>query len=202
MIKRPYCCATCRPVPTLRPELESLRGYVLSSLVVNAVLLLVFLCFLLSSCAYDDPGSLSLVGSPSISASFIDQVLAKYDSPAKGLGQVFYDEGLKNNVDPAFALGFFRHESGFGRSGEAVASLSIGNIRCLPNYKCQDNFAWFSSWAEGIRAWYTLLSGSLYIGSGLTTLSQVVHRYCPGSESAYVQSVAGDVQSWRSGQVS
>jgi Mannosyl-glycoprotein endo-beta-N-acetylglucosaminidase len=164
----------------------------------------------LSSCApafgtfSQGSGDLSLVGQPSITVAFINQVLAHHDSPAQGMGQAFYDEGLASNIDPAFALAFFRHESGFGRAGEARSSLSIGNLRCLKDYPCRDNFAWFSSWREGIRAWFKLISGPLYVGSGLTTLSKVVSRYAPTEDgndnAAYVQAVTRAVQSWRSGQ--
>jgi len=147
---------------------------------------------------------LSLTGSPSISVTFIDQVLRKYHSPAAGLGKTFSDLGVKYGIDPAFALAFFQHESGFGLHGVAVSSLSIGNIRCLPDVVCRDGFAFFPSWQAGIKAWYVLVAGPLYVGAGLTTVSQVVHRYAPSAdhndEVAYVQAVTQSVLAWRSGQ--
>jgi Mannosyl-glycoprotein endo-beta-N-acetylglucosaminidase len=179
------------------------------------VLLLVLVGLFLSSCSFGGPGDvaqasasgdLSLTGQPTITVAFINQVLADHGSPAQGLGQVFYDEGLSHNIDPAFALAFYKHESNYGLKGEARSSLSIGNLRCLTNYPCQDNFAWFPSWTEGIKAWYRLISGPLYVGSGLTTVSAVLGRYAPPTDSnddtAYVQDIVQTVQTWRSGQAS
>jgi hypothetical protein len=166
------------------------------------LLTLLAMAFLLFSACSEE--SLSIVGSPTLTAAFINQVLLDHSSPAQGTGETFYDEGLQHNIDPAFALAFFQHESDFGKRGEATESLSIGDMGCLPNYRCRDGFAWFSSWEQGIKAWYNLVSGPLYVGSGLTTLGPVIHRYSPSAdgnnEYAYVESVAQSVQSWRSGQ--
>ena len=63
---------------------------------------------------------LVIVGPPTVSASFINQVLAEHNSPAQGLGHVFYDLGVQYGIDPAFALAFFGHESSYGRVGVAV----------------------------------------------------------------------------------
>ena len=171
-------------------------------------LILLLVSFLLSACSGSDTpvqfsDDLSIVGSPTVSADFIDQVLANHHSPAIGTGQAFYDLGVKSGIDPVIALGFFQHESSFGTKGEARVSPSIGNIRCIPDYPCRHNFAQFPDWESSIASWYTLVSGPLYVGSGLTTLRQVIHRYAPSADSndegAYVQSVAQSVRSWRSG---
>jgi hypothetical protein len=162
------------------------------------------LCLFSACAASGGSQSLSLVGRPSVTAAFIDQVLAAHHSPAQGLGSVFYDLGEEAGIDPAFALAFFRVESSYGLAGVAVQSLSIGNLRCLPDYPCRDGFAWFPSWAEGIKAWYRLIAGPLYVGAGLSTLPAVVHRYAPASDNndevAYVQAVATAITSWRSGR--
>src|SRR5437899_6950617 len=95
------------------------------SLVTLALLLLV-LCSLLSAC---DTSSLSfslapagqatpptpthdysLLGPPTVSASFINQVLAAYHSPASGLGQTMLSDGLHFHLDPVYALAWFLHE--------------------------------------------------------------------------------------------
>ena len=174
-----------------------------SSRCLVLALLLGTLGVLLSACPATSD-SLILVGSPTVSASFIDSVLSHHHSPATGLGQTFYTVGASHNIDPVYALAFFHYESDYGLKGEAVQSLSIGNVGCMAGYTCRDGFAWFPSWASGIKAWYTLIAGSMYVGSGLTTVSKVVQRYAPSSDSndeqAYVQSVTQDVESWRSGQ--
>ena len=149
-------------------------------------------------------GDLSVVGSPTVSRDFVNQVLADHSSPAAGMGDSFYYWGTQSNIDPVFALGFFKHESDFGKKGVAVQSHSIGNLRCLPKVVCVGGFAYFADWPDGIRAWFRLLQGPLYVEGGLTTLGQIIPRYAPSSdgnnEQAYIQAVAQDVGSWRFGQ--
>jgi hypothetical protein len=163
----------------------------------------------------------SLVGSPTVSAAFIDQVLARYHSPAAGLGQVIFDDGVKYDIDPVFALAFFMHESSFGTAGEARSSLSIGNLRCVgAGYEdlhpsCRDNYAWFSSWEDGIEAWYRLIKVG-YVQGGINaaigrdacpcvTVAQIIPVYAPRSdhnnEQAYIDAVEHEVDIWRSGEV-
>jgi hypothetical protein len=177
-----------------------------------ALLTLLTLCILalfLAGCdataTLQQPPSTSIVGSPSISASFINQVLSAYHSPAAGKGQALYDLGVQYNIDPVWALAFFMHESTFGTKGEARASLSLGNLRCIPNYPCKDGYAWFPSWEAGFKSWYVLIS-NLYIKQwGLTTIAGIIHRYAPAAdhnnESAYCAALSSAVQAWRSGQV-
>jgi len=44
--------------------------------------------------------SSSVLGPPTVSAAFINQVLSVYHSPAEGLGQVLYDDGVTYGIDP------------------------------------------------------------------------------------------------------
>ena len=145
-------------------------------------------------------GPYSVLGKPSISADFINQVLAAYHSPAVGKGQALYDLGVKYGIDPAFALAFFMHESSFGTRGEAAESLSLGNLRCIPNFRCQDNFAWFDSWDDGFKAWYQLIR-NLYVAQwGLSTVDQIIPRYAPAAdhnnEAAYIAAIKHAVDTW------
>jgi hypothetical protein len=151
----------------------------------------------------------TVTGSPTISASFIDQVLSAYGSPAAGTGQVFFDEGVKNGIDPVFALAFFQHESGFGTTGEARATLSIGNERCLGDRPCIDQdrggYAHMYSWADGIAHWYLLIR-NLYVNQwGRDTVARIIPKYAPTSdgnnEAAYIQEVEHAVDVWRSGRI-
>lgn len=163
----------------------------------------------------------SVVGSPTVSADFINRVLVRYHSPAAGEGQAVYDNGVKYGIDPVYALAFFMHESSFGTTGEASASLSIGNLRCLgAGYEdlhpsCRDNFAWFSSWGDGIEAWYRLIKNG-YVDGGINpfigrnacpcvTVAQIIPVYAPRSdhndEAAYIAAVQQEVDTWRSGEV-
>jgi hypothetical protein len=65
----------------------------------------------------------SVVGGPSLSAAFVNQVLANAGSPAAGQGDTFYAMSVKYNIDDAWAMAFYRHESSYGTQGVA-SSLS------------------------------------------------------------------------------
>ena len=147
----------------------------------------------------------TVVAAPSLSVSFINEVLATYRSPAAGKGQALYDLGLKSGIDPAFALAFFMHESSFGTKGEATKSLSLGNLRCIPNYRCADNFAQFDTWEDGFKAWFQLIR-NLYIAQwGLTTIDKIIPRYAPqadnNNEANYIASLKHAIGTWHAGQV-
>jgi hypothetical protein len=151
------------------------------------------------------PGPYGVLGKPSITVEFINQVLKTYHSPAAGKGQALYDLGIQFGIDPAFALAFFMHESSFGTQGEATKSLSLGNLRCIPNFRCEDNFAQFNTWEDGFKAWYELIR-NLYIAQwGLTTVDQIIPRYAPqadhNDEASYIASLKHELDTWHAGQV-
>jgi hypothetical protein len=152
-------------------------------------------------------GPYSVLGKPTITADFINQVLASYNSPAAGEGQALYDLGVQYGIDPAFALAFFMHESTFGTMGEARTTMSLGNLRCIPNYACADQdrggYAQFNSWEDGFKAWYALIR-NLYVAQwGLTTVDQIIPRYAPTSdnndEAAYISSLKHAIDTWHAG---
>jgi hypothetical protein len=148
---------------------------------------------------------LRVVGAPTVSAHFIDQVLVAYHSPAAGTGQALYTLGVEYGIDPVIALAFFLHESRFGTQGEARFSRSLGNLRCIAGAVCQDGYAWFPTWQAGYEAWYRLIR-QVYVETwGCITVEQIIPRYAPASdgnnEVAYIQAVEQAVQTWRSGQV-
>ncbi|HEY7414657.1 MAG TPA: glucosaminidase domain-containing protein, partial [Ktedonobacteraceae bacterium] len=119
-------------------------------------------------------GPYSVLGKPTINADFINRVLAAYHSPAAGKGQALYDLGVKYNIDPAFALAFFMHESGFGTAGEAQTTKSLGNLRCYPGATCVDQdrggYASYSTWEAGFEAWYQLIRNYYVAQLGKTTI--------------------------------
>jgi len=58
-----------------------------------------------------------------------------------------YSLGQQYNIDPAFALAVFFNESGFGKSGEAAITHSLGNLRPVPGEAYEhDGYAAFNSW--------------------------------------------------------
>jgi hypothetical protein len=137
---------------------------------------------------------------PSLSAAQIDIILRRYDSPAVGLGPVFYDLGVQYDIDPAYALGFFVVESACGTRGIAHTTHSLGNIRCTPGYACQAGYRAYATWAAGIADWYVLLR-TLYLDSwNLRTPAAILPRYAPPGDgndpAAYAASVIQLVDNW------
>jgi hypothetical protein len=150
--------------------------------------------------------SYPVVGPPTISATFIDNVLSAYHSPAAGLGSVITNQGVHYGIDPVYALAFFWHESAFGTTGEARVTRSPGNERCIADRPCIDQdrggYALMHSWADGFEHWFRLIR-DLYIRQwGLLTVEQIIPKYAPGSdgndETAYIAAVEHAVDVWRS----
>ncbi|MHB8600520.1 MAG: glucosaminidase domain-containing protein [Ktedonobacteraceae bacterium] len=150
--------------------------------------------------------SYSVLGSPTVSAAFINSVLVANNSPAAGTGQALFDGGVISGIDPVYALAFFMHESSFGTAGIARYTHSLGNLRCIPGPDCYDGFASFPTWEVGYTAWYGLIQ-DVYVDTWhLSTVEQIVPTYAPSSDhnnvSAYIGAVESAVNSWRSGQIS
>ena len=148
--------------------------------------------------------STGVEGRPTISAAFIDKVLAAAGSKATGTGQALYDDGVQYGIDPVYALAFFQHESTFGTGGVARATLSLGNIRCSDGYQCIEGYRAYSSWIAGYEDWYRLIR-TLYISQWhLSTVEQIVPKYAPSSENdvaGYIAAVLKDVSTWRAGNL-
>ena len=147
----------------------------------------------------------SVVGRPSLSAAFINRVLAVYHSPAVGLGQAMVTDSLSFHIDDAFALAFFWHESQFGRLGVAAVTHSVGNIVCTAGYlSCVGRFRSYPSWQAGCLDWFRLIA-TVYLPHGLTTVAAIVPVYAPASDqnnvSAYCAAVLAAVKVWRSGRL-
>ncbi len=149
-------------------------------------------------------GHQSVEGKPTLSAAFVDKVLVAANSRAAGTGQALYDLSVKYGIDDAYALAFFEHESTFGTTGVARATLSLGNIRCSEGYQCIEGFRAYQTWQEGYEDWYKLIR-DLYIGQwGLRTVEQIVPKYAPSSDgndvAGYIAAVEKAVSMWRAGQ--
>jgi hypothetical protein len=146
-----------------------------------------------------------IMGPPSLSAAFVDRVLAYYGSPAQGTGQALYDDSLTFGIDDAYALAFFQHESSFGEAGWGAANRSLGNIRCTAGYACGGGYRAYASWEEGFRDWYQLIR-TMYVGQlGLTSVEQIIPVYAPAAdhndEAAYINAVESAVAIWRTGRI-
>lgn len=152
------------------------------------------------------PGSHALMGAPTITVAKIAEVLKQYNSPASGSAQAIYDLGVKYQIDPAYALAFFVHESSAGTKGIAVATRSLGNIRQTVNsgFEGYNGFRKYPSWEVGAEDWYKLIK-NLYIGGwNLTTVEQIIPKYAPSEDNnnpaQYINAVNGMVDTWRSGK--
>lgn len=149
-------------------------------------------------------GAYSVEGGPTVTAAFIDRVLASAGSPAAGTGQAMHDLGVHSGIDPVFALAFFQHESGFGTAGMARVTRSLGNIRCSAGYNCQGGYRAYDSWAAGYDDWYKLIR-NLYIDKwGLKTVAAIVPVYAPAGDhndpTGYINAVERAVDAWRAGR--
>jgi hypothetical protein len=158
-------------------------------------------------------GSSSVLGSPTVTAAFIDKVLAANHSPAQGTGAAFYAYGLQYGIDPVFALAFFKHESSFGTTGVARSTLSISNTVCTGStpaneryYSGGNCFHKYASWTASIEGWYRMIR-TTYVGQWKkSTIEQIIPTYAPASDgnnvAEYISDVQKSVASWRSGKVS
>lgn len=154
-----------------------------------------------------------VVGPPTITADFINHILAFYHSPAKDTGQALYADGRKYHIDPAFALAFFLHESRFGTTGVARVTKSLGNIRCSAGYQCIDGYRAYHRWEDSYQDWYQLIlygyiQGSITIplvGHVCLTVRQIIPVYAPSSDGndveGYIRAVEQAVSIWRSGKM-
>jgi hypothetical protein len=146
----------------------------------------------------------SVIGGPSLSAAFVDRVLATYGSPAVGLGRALVADSLRFHIDDVYALAFFLHESSFGTAGVARVTRSLGNIICSGYGTCFQGFRLYSSWQVGAWDWFRLLA-SEYLPRGLSTVQTIVPVYAPSSDGnnpdSYIVAVLHAVATWRAGRV-
>ena len=142
---------------------------------------------------------------PSLSAAFVNRVLAAEHSPAAGTGEAFYRFSVQYQIDDAFTLAVFQHESSSGKTGVANLTHSIGNIRCSAGYPCLDGFRWYPNWTDGIRDYYQLLR-TLYVNKWhLLTVEQIIPITAPASDHndppSYIADVEAFMRAWHKGEV-
>lgn len=146
-----------------------------------------------------------LVGSPTISPAFINEVLRAYGSPAAGFGQTLYTDGIHFGIDPVYALAFFLHEDGMGTTGWGALNHSLGNTRCTAGYRCQGGYRAYANWSAGFWDWFELLRLQYINAWHLTTVDQIIPVYAPSSDGndvrAYIGAIKQAVDTWRAGRV-
>jgi hypothetical protein len=160
------------------------------------------------------PGEHSLKGTLTITAEQIDAILQKARSPAMGSGRAFVRWGQYYNVDPVYALAFFRRESVLGthprwvgRKSASSSTRNIGNIRYVgrpnpqrsPQYGEYNGFRDYTTWEDGIHDWFKLIAqDSNY--AGLHTVERILPRYAPVTENDtgnYIRDVITWAEGWR-----
>ena len=160
------------------------------------------------------PGEHTIRGTLTITAEQIDDILRAAHSPAAGYGASFVRWGRYYNVDPIYALAFFRRESVLGTHPRWIGRMpgggttrNIGNIRYVgrpdpdrvPQYHEYNGFRAYDTWDDGIHDWFKLLAqDSNY--AGLTTVERILPRYAPSVEndtSNYIRDVITWVAQWR-----
>ena len=143
----------------------------------------------------------TVVGKPTISASFINRVLK--NTPAHDTGRALYEASVSKGLDPAYALAFFAHESGYGTQGTARFTHSLGNIICTQGWRCIGRFRYYSTFAASYYDWASLIRYE-YVNRGLVTVQQITPVYAPSADHnspvQYAQSVIRAVNAYRAGQ--
>src|SRR5258708_9554036 len=124
----------------------------------------------------------SVVGKATVSASFINEVLSAYGSPAAGLGQDLYNDGVHLGIDPVYTLAFFLHEDRMGTTGWGAVNHSLGNTRCTLGYQCRGGYRAYASWSVGFWDWFTLIRVQYVNAWHLVTVDQIIPVYAPGSD--------------------
>lgn len=161
--------------------------------------------------ALPSPGDHRLRVAPSLSPAQIDQILRSYGSPAAGTGEIWYRLGVEYNIDPAYAVAFFIHESSAGtnpnwagRKPDGSTTHNVGNIICAGYPTCYGRFRDYPDWETGIADWYRLIDVEYIRGRGLQTVAEVIPIYAPAFENdvqGYINVVTSLVDRWRAGQV-
>jgi hypothetical protein len=157
-------------------------------------------------------GEHSILGQPSITADQVEAVLAQYNSPARGTGQIWIDLGTKYGIDPAYPLAFFVQESTAGTNrgwaglkSDGSTTHNVGNIICAGYATCYKGNRDYPSWEAGIDDWYRLIAREYVEGRGLASVEQILPIYCPVSDGCrsydYISIVNSMVGKWHQGQL-
>jgi hypothetical protein len=100
------------------------------------------------------------------------------------------------------------HESLFGTTGVARVTLSLSNMRCVPEYRCLNEnggYAIFDTWEQSFEAWFKLIR-NLYVAYwGRVTVDQIIPKYAPNSdhnnEAGYIASLKRTIDTWHAGVI-
>lgn len=147
----------------------------------------------------DTSDSFSLFHKNSITESQIEAILAKFNSPAQGIGHYLVQESERTTIDSAYVLSMFIHESSAGSDPNWINTQNPGNIICAGYSSCNGRFRTYPTWNDGFTAMYDLL---VYYRDVLNkkTLRDALETWAPPQENDtadYIDTVETLIQNWR-----
>lgn len=147
---------------------------------------------------------LMFVAPPRMAPASFARVLLRAGSPAAAQAGELFASVAGYGLDPAVALAFFAHESGYGRFGVAARSLNWGNLRRGARaYAVRGGFGFYHSWEASLRDWCELIE-TRYVARGLATVELAVPVYAPSGDGnapeRYIRFVTGMVATWEAAE--
>ena len=147
-----------------------------------------------------------VTGPPSLSLTTVQRIVAR--TPLSSLATVIYQFGQQRQIDPAFALAIWTHESSLDTAGASVRNKNPGNLICAaaahpPATGCSGRWAVYPDLVAAIADWYRYIAVR-YVQRGLTTVETILPIYAPPSENdtqGYIAQVKRLMQQWRGGAV-
>jgi len=119
----------------------------------------------------------NVVGPPSLPAATVNTILARVGSPMAGTGAVIEQAARQANIDDAFALAVWWHETNDGAAGVGRGDHNPGGVRASPAYPAAaDGYTIYPSYSAGIFDWFNIVKGR-YISRGLTTVYAISYPY-------------------------
>lgn len=111
----------------------------------------------INNTAVDTTNNWTLHHKNSLTADQVDSILREYDSPATGLGATITAYAEDKQIDNAYWLYMFIHESTAGNNGVATKTRGTGNIKCTLA-PCIDGFQAYATWEDGAKRHIDLLA--------------------------------------------
>jgi hypothetical protein len=137
-----------------------------------------------NSHAASSASSDSVVGPPSLPASFVDSIFRRLGSPMAGTGQAVEAASRAAHIDDAFALAVWT-ETNDGAAGVGLADRNPGSVRGSVGYpSAYDGYTIYPSYTAAVNYWFPMLQ-KVYINRGLTTVTAISHPYV-GTSTSYL----------------
>jgi hypothetical protein len=138
-----------------------------------------------NSHAASSASSDSVVGPPSLPASFVDSIFRRLGSPMAGTGQAVEAASRAAHIDDAFALAVWWTETNDGAAGVGLADRNPGSVRGSVGYpSAYDGYTIYPSYTAAVNYWFPMLQ-KVYINRGLTTVTAISHPYV-GTSTSYL----------------